>query len=124
MPGKGEGELAVTHEISMERLFRYSDLKREAVKVGEKFVVRMNSKRLGSTEGWWSWGSLEGELNGKKFARWERPDEEGEIGNLMPGEKAPDIEGMEREGWVFSELFHELTLEAGEDEEVTVEFVE
>lgn len=44
-------------------------------------------------EGWWTWGSLEGELKRKKFARWERPDREGEIGNLMPGEKTPDVEG-------------------------------
>jgi len=124
VPSKGEGELAVTHGISLERLFRYSDLKKEAVEVGENFTVRMNPKRLGSIEGWWTWGSLEGELNGKKFAKWERPDREGEIGNLMPGEKRPDVEGMEREGWVFSELFDELTLEAGEDEEVIVEFVE
>ena len=124
VPSKGQGELAVTHEISLERLFRYSDLRNEAVRVGERFTVRMNPKRLGSTEGWWTWGSLEGELKGKKFARWERPDREGEIGNLMPGEKTPDGEGMEREGWVFSEPFHELILEAGDDEGVIVEFVE
>lgn len=124
VPGKAEGELAVTHEISFERLFRYSELRREAVKVGEKFTVMMNPKRLGSTEGWWTWGSLDGELNGKKFARWERPDSEGKIGNLMPGEKMPDVEEMEREGWVFSEPFDELTLEAGDHNEIIVEFVE
>ena len=114
----------MTHEIALERLFRYSDLRKEAVRVGERFTVRMNAKRLGSTEGWWAWGSLEGELKGKKFARWERPDREGEIGNLMPGEKTPDVEGMEWEGWVFSEPFRELILEAGDDEGVIVEFVE
>ena len=42
----------------------------------------------------------------------------------MPGEETPDVGRMEMEGWVFSEPFHELTLEAGEDEEVIVEFVE
>lgn len=47
-----------------------------------------------------------------------------EIGNLMPGEKAPDVEEMVREGWGYSELFHELTLEAGKDMEVIVEFIE
>lgn len=124
MPGKGEGELAVTHEISLERLFRHSDLRKDAVKVGEKFAVRMNPKRLGSSEGWWTWGGLEGELKGKKFAKWERPGQEGEIGNLMPGEKMPDVEGMEREGWVFSELFDELMLETSGDEEIVVEFIE
>ena len=124
VPSKGEGKLVVTHEISLERLFRYSGLKKEAVKAGEKFIARMNPKRLGSTEGWWTWGSLEGELKGKKFARWERRDRNGEIGNLMPGEKMPDVEGMQREGWVFSEPFHELTLEAAGDEEFLVEFAE
>ena len=124
VPSKGEGELAVTHEISLERLFRYSGMKKEAVEVGETFTVRMNPKRLKSVEGWWTWGSLEGELRGKRFIRWERPDEEGEIGNLMPGDKMPDVEGMEREGWVFSELFRELIVEAGEHAEVVVGFVE
>ncbi|KAI4160605.1 MAG: hypothetical protein LQ342_005626 [Letrouitia transgressa] len=124
VPGKGEGELAVIHEISLERLFRNSDLRKEAVKVGEKFTVRMNPKKLGSVQGWWTWGSLEGELNGKKLAKWELPDKEGEIGNLMPGEKMPDVERMKREGWIFSEPFHELSLEAEENEEVVVEFVE
>lgn len=123
VPSKGEGELAVTHEISLERLFSYSDLGKEDVKVGEKFRVRMNAKRMRSVEGWWCWGGLEGELGGKKFARWERPDGRGEIGNLMPGEEMPDVEGMEREGWVFSEPFYELRMEAGEDGEVVVEFV-
>ncbi|KAL9038783.1 MAG: hypothetical protein Q9214_005145 [Letrouitia sp. 1 TL-2023] len=124
VPGKGEGELAMIHEISLERLFRNSDLRKEAVKVGEKFTVRMNPKKLGSPESWWTWGSLEGELNGKKFAKWELPDKEGEIGNLMPGEKKPDVEWMKREGWIFSEPFHELKIEAEESEEIIVEFVE
>lgn len=123
IPSKGEAELAVTHTISLERLFRYSDLRKDALKAGEKFTVRINPKKLGSTEGWWTWGSLEGELKGKKFAKWERPDTKGEIGNLMPGEKTPDVEGMQKEGWVFSEPFHKLTVEAGE-EEVVVEFAE
>ncbi|KAI9747660.1 MAG: hypothetical protein M1835_002008, partial [Candelina submexicana] len=124
VPSEGEGELAVTHEISLERLFRYSDLRKEAVKAGEQFTVRLNPKRLGSTEGWWAWGSLKGDLNGKKFARWERPDRNGEIGNLMSGEKTPNVEEMKREGWVFSELFDELTLNAEGDNAVIVEFVE
>ena len=124
VPSKGEGELVAKHEISLDRLFKYSDLKREAVEVGEKFIARMNPQRLGSTEGWWTWGSLERELKSTKFARWERPDRDGEIGSLMPGEEMPDIKGMRREGWIFSEPFHELTLEVGDGEDVIVEFVE
>lgn len=83
------------HEILLERLFRYWDLGKEDVKVGEKSTVKMNSKRLGSTEGWWIWGSLTEELNGKNFARWQHPDRQVEIDNLMPGEKAPDVKEMD-----------------------------
>jgi hypothetical protein len=123
VPSKGEGELVVTHAISMERLFRYSDLKLEDVKQGEKFAVSMNPKRLRSTEGWWTWGALDGDSSGKKFAKWERPDGKGEIGNLMPGEMSPDVTEMKREGWVFSEAFDELKIEKCEAEELLVEFV-
>ena len=116
--------LAVTYEITLERLFRYPDLRKEDVEMGQKFTVGMNP-RLGSTEGWRTWGSLKGELKGMKFARWEYPNGKGEIGNLMPREKTPDVEGMERGGvWVLSEPFHELISEAGEDEGVFVEFFE
>lgn len=51
VPSKGDSELAVTHEISLERLFRHSDLRKEAVEVRQKFTVRMNPRRLGSTAG-------------------------------------------------------------------------
>ena len=128
--GEGEIELEITHVISMERLFRYSNLQPENIKPGEKFTVGMNPKRLKSTEGWWTWGSLrkEGDLTGKKFAKWELPDVvTGEIGNLMPGEKEPDVPRMKREGWVFSEAFDELKIEECEyrdgEELLAVEFV-
>ena len=71
-------------------------MKIEAVKVREKLTVRIKSNRLGSTEGWRTWRGLE--LNGKKFAKWKRPDREGEIENLMSGEKPLDVKMMERDG--------------------------
>ena len=125
MPASSDGEIEVTHEITLERLFTYSShsLSLEQVNVGEKFVLKMNPKRLASNEGWWTWGALEGELKGKKFAQWWRPDANGEIENLMPGEKMPDVEGMEREGWVFGEC-DALEVREGEPSEVVVEFVE
>ena len=123
VPGKDQGLLTLTHEISLERLLRYSDLKKEDVQAGEKFTLKINPKKLRGIGGWWTWGGLEEDLKGKKFAKWELPDEQGEIGNLMPGEKFPDIERMQEQGWVFSELFHKLTIEA-EGDEVTLEFVE
>ena len=125
MPAAQDGALEITHEITLERLFRYSDLSIGDVKAGEKFVVKMNPRMLGSmNEGWWTWGSLGGELKEKKFARWERPDKNGEIGNLMPGEDMPDIQKMEREGWVFSEPFEELKIAEDECDDVVLEFVE
>lgn len=53
-PSQGEGKLAPRHEILLERLFRYRDLRKGDVKVRDKFTVKMNSKRLGSTDGWWT----------------------------------------------------------------------
>ena len=123
VPAAGEGELSIIHEVTLERLFRYSSLSIEEVRPGEKFKLEMNKKRLGSIEGWWTWGALDGGLRGKKFAKWELPNECGEIKNLMPGEKLPDVQNMEREGWVFSEEFDELRIGQGDQEEVIVEFV-
>ena len=63
-------------------------------------------------------------LRGKKYAKWELPNERGEIENLMSGEKMPAVLDMEREGWVFSEKFDELRIGQGDQEEVILEFVE
>ena len=116
--------MSVTHEVTLERLFRNSNLSIDKVKPGEKYKLEMNRKRFCSVEGWWAWGALDGSLKEKKFARWELPDENGEIGNLMPGEKMPAVQDMEREGWVFSERFDALRIGLGDSEEVVVEFVE
>ena len=96
----------------------------EKVRPGEKFKLEMNRKWLRGVGGWWTWGALDGRLRGKKFAKWHLPDEHGEIAYLTKGEKMPDIQEMEREGWVFSENFRELRIEQGDQEEVIVEFVE
>lgn len=97
------------------------------VQPGEKYRLKMNPKRL--LMDWWQFGSLDegGEegLKEKKFMRWERPGEAGEIGNFMPGERIPDVEKLEGEGWVFSERSYdfEATDETG-GEGIVVEFVE
>ncbi|KAL9098023.1 MAG: hypothetical protein Q9163_006231 [Psora crenata] len=124
IPGAADGELRVTHEITLERLFELSRLPLQKLKAGEIFKVELNSEKLKGIPSWWVWGALDDELKGKKFAKWERPDEGGGISNLMPGERMPDVEGMKREGWVFSELMHELKIGTGEGEAVVVEFVE
>ena len=63
-------------------------------------------------------------MRGKKFAKWELPDERGENENLMPGEKMPAVQNMEREGWAFSEEFDQLRIGQEDQEELVVEFVE
>lgn len=84
----------------------------------------MDPKRLFWAR-WWTFGSLEQELKEKKFAEWERPREDGEISNLLTGDPYPDVEGMEKEGFVFSEWAE--ALEVTEDTtqgDTIIEFVE
>ena len=124
VPPMGEGALVIKHDMSLERLFRYShQLKLSDVRPGEKFGIEMNPQRLFAA-GWWTLGGLGDELEGKKFAKWERPDEKGEISNLMPGEQLPDVEQMEKDGWVFSEFADRLNVMVETQDRVVVEFVE
>ncbi|KAA6415720.1 MAG: hypothetical protein FRX48_00438 [Lasallia pustulata] len=99
VPPMGQGALRIEHELSLDRMFQNSRLLKAAdVRPGEKFRVQMDPKRL-FWAGWWTFGALnDGELGGKRFAKWERPDEDGSIGNLMPGEQRPDFKRMEKEG--------------------------
>ena len=67
----------------------------------------------------------DGDLKEKKFAEWVLPDENGEIMNLMSGEERPDVEQMEKDGWVFSQAFDNLEMsEDDEEREVVIEFLE
>ena len=84
----------------------------------------MNAKRA-FRGGWWAFGDMNGDLKEKKFTKWESPDEDGEISNLMPGEERPDVEQMVKEGWVFSQRFDYLEItqdDTGDD--IIIEFVE
>lgn len=124
IPPTGQGALVIKHDISLERLFRYSrHLKAADVQPGEKFRISMNPKRA-FRSAWWTFGDMDGDLKGNKFARWELPDEDGDIRNLMPGEERPDYEQMEKDGWVFSQRFDDLDIsEDDAGHEVVVEFV-
>lgn len=77
------------------------------------------------TSRWWAFGDMDnGDLKEKKFARWVLPDQDGDISNLMPGEERPNVEQMEKDGWVFSQGLNDLEMtedDAGHD--VVVEFV-
>jgi len=106
IPLIGRGSLSIKHDLTLERLFRYSrNVKATDIRLGEKFHIKMNPRLL-FWAGWWTSGDLDDAagLGKKRFAKWERPDEDGTISNLMPGEQRPDVEQMEREGWVFSEI--------------------
>ncbi|KAL9635774.1 MAG: hypothetical protein Q9164_003241 [Protoblastenia rupestris] len=124
VPPLGEGELVIKHELSLERLFRYShSLKIEDVQPGEKFRIQMNPKKLVFAE-WWNFGDIQGELQGKKFARWKLLDEDGDIFNLMPGDPRPDFEKMSLEGWVFSQRLDDLEATQDADHDVVIGFIE
>lgn len=124
IPPKGQGALVIKHNISLYRLFKNSHrLKAADVQKGEKFRISMYPKRA-FRSGWWTFGDMDGDLKGKKFAQWELPDDNGGIRNLMPGEKWPDFEKMEMDGWVCSQRFHNLEItEDDAGHEVVVEFV-
>ena len=42
----------------------------------------------------------------------------------MPGEQLPDVEQMEKEGWVFSHGFDDLEVTEDTEHDVIVEFIE
>ena len=72
---------------------------------------------------WWTFGGLEDDdLKDKKFGA--RRGLTGEDRNRAPGENRPDIEQMEKEGWVFSQKLDNLKMtEDDTGQEVIVEFV-
>ena len=128
VPPMGQGALKITHDITLERLFRYSrNLKAADVQPGEKFRVGMNMNLKRAIRcAWWTFGDAEhGDLKEKKFAEWVLPDEHGDIINLAPGVERPDIKQMEKDGWVFSQGLDNLEMSEDDAErEVFVEFVE
>lgn len=122
VPAKGQGVLIVKHDLPLERMFKYeSTLTPADIKPGEKFHVSMSTLRLGWVS-WWAFGDLEGDLKEKKFAKWQLPDEKGEMTDVS-GDENPDIDRMEAEGWVFSERLDNLTV-SGNSDDAVVEFVE
>lgn len=124
VPSLEQGALVIKHDLSLDRLFQNSrKLKAADLRPGEMFRIHTNPKRL-HWPGWWTFGDLNDDLAAKKFAKWELPDEDGEISNLMPGEQRPDIVQMEKDCWVFSQRFDSLEVTDNKGHRVTVEFVE
>lgn len=101
IPSIGQGALIIKHDISLDRLLENPhNLKAADVQPGEKFRLNINPMR-GFRSGWWAFGDMDTDLKEKKFAKWSLPDEDGDLSSLMPGEERPDIEQMEKDGWLF-----------------------
>jgi hypothetical protein len=63
-----EGEVVVTHELSLARMFQYEKSLKPADVVGESWRPSLFSGMIGT--GWWNWGSLDGELADKRLSAW------------------------------------------------------
>lgn len=105
IPGNGE-ETIITHEISHDRLFKYSSLSLEDIKPGETFKIHVNKRRMESD--WWCWGDLEDDLKGKKLHAWQK----GVYYNYCVYEEPPPSkEEIEKENYVLGEDPDELSFE-------------
>lgn len=124
IPPIDHGVLTITHPLTLERMFRQErTLTKEDIKPGEKFRVQLSPRRLNFIT-WWAFGELDGDLKAKKFARWQLPDGNGNLDDLLPGEDEPDVARMENEGWVFSQRRENLTIIANPTEGAVFEIVE
>ena len=106
-----EGEIKVLHEMPLERMFKYEGkLGVGDLVAGEEYVVKMDEGHM--APGWWCWGDLGGELEGKRFSEWRKGWEGWNFGVERP-EEAEVKEGGE---WVIGEDPGTLWVErAGEE---------
>ena len=114
--------VVISHDLPLSRIFQFeSDLRKEDVKPGEEYSIRLDPRYVGTM--WWCWGDLEGDLKEKKFSEWRKGWEGWNF-----GVDEPEKELVEREGWVVGEDLEELWLEdrtAGDDDgRVVFKFVE
>lgn len=126
IPAEGQGELTVKYDLTPERLFQYeqypSAVEREHVKPGQKFRLRMwNLNKVA----WCTFGDLDGDLRDKKFVwNWEPPNTEDWFDDFLVDGRKPDVETLNRDGWVFSQAPEDLKVTADTDEGVVLEFIE
>lgn len=114
IPAQETGEeVVVKHTVTSERLFAYADgMTAEDLVVGERYRAGLSEGYVGAT--WWCWGGLEEELRGKKLHAYAR----GRRG--LRGGDAPDVDEMERQGWVFGENRAQLQFVMEEEGRVEV----
>jgi len=63
-----EGEVKVTHDLSLSRIFQHEQVLKPQDVVGEEWRLGIQSGYVGTT--WWCWGDLDGDLRDKKLSGW------------------------------------------------------
>ncbi|PYI03191.1 hypothetical protein BO78DRAFT_399961 [Aspergillus sclerotiicarbonarius CBS 121057] len=108
LPGSGQA-VTVTYEVSLEKLFEYSDLRPEDIQSGEEFRFHVNPRQCRVP--WWCWGDIEGDLKGKDLHEWSHMEgladelpppsqEEIEQGNYITGGDVDKFQVEDQTGWV------------------------
>jgi hypothetical protein len=100
-------EAVVTHTLTSERLFAYSEkMTRDDLVVGDEYNIALRQDYVGTT--WWCWGGLEDELKEKKLCALSRGT------SLIWSRDPPAEEEAENEGWVLGEDSTQLKFVVGE----------
>ena len=61
-----EGEVVITHDLPLARMFKYEQRLKPAGVVGETWRANIGDGGIGTR--WWCWGSLDGELKDKRLS--------------------------------------------------------
>jgi hypothetical protein len=102
VPAKSsENKVTITYSLTSARLFAYAeDMTPRDLEVGEAYSARLSNGHIGPL--WWCWGSLDGELKGKRLHSFsegfsvtgvgERPsDQEIESGGWVTGKDVSEL---------------------------------
>lgn len=63
-----EGEVVITHDLPLARMFKHEDLLKPTDIVDETWRLTMAGGAIGTS--WWCWGGLEGELEDRRLSAW------------------------------------------------------
>jgi hypothetical protein len=62
------GEVVITHDLSLARIFKYEERLTPADVVGETWRLKLSEGAIGTS--WWCWGDLAGGLKDKRLSAW------------------------------------------------------
>lgn len=87
-----EGEVKVTQNLPISRIFQYEQVLTPQDVVGEDWRLGVQDGYVGTT--WWCWGDLDGNLIDSKLSEWHE--------GMRPGNgvQKPDVTGLESGKWV------------------------